>query len=198
MLDAIAFYPCIKAIAQWVLHWMSCDATLTKRVIAFACIEGILFSGAFCSIYWIKKQNLLEGLTKANEFIARDEAIHTEFAVELYHCLTKDRKEFDILPEQDVFSIINSCMDVTENFINDALKLPLIGMNSKDMLSYVKCTADKLLTDLGYQKLYNCENPFMWMNLIGLSNKSNFFETKVSEYSKVQDSNFEFKILKDF
>lgn len=206
MLDAITHYPCIKKIAEWTMFWMCSDRPLTERIIAFACIEGVLFSGAFCSIYWIKRLNLLEGVTKANEFIARDEAIHTEFAVRLYKCITIQRKEFDFVLEQKVFEIVDSCMKVIENFINDALGLEQIQesdktgyvINSKDMIKYVKCTADALLEQLGYNKLYNLENPFIWMNLIGLSNKSNFFETKVTEYSKIKDSDFEFKILEQF
>jgi ribonucleotide reductase beta subunit family protein with ferritin-like domain len=197
-LDAISYYPCIKTIARWAIRWMNSDLPLSKRIIAFACIEGVLFSGAFCSIYWIKRQNLLEGVTKANEFIARDEAIHCRFAVALYRCLTDERKEFDRLSEQEVFDIVDSCIQVTNCFITDALRPTLVGIDSESMIRYVKCTADNLLVSLGYSKLYNFDNPFIWMNLIGLSNKSNFFETKVTEYSKVQDSDFEFKILKDY
>lgn len=181
---AIDNYPSIKKLAEWMMKWMNSDIPLPQRVIAFACVEGIFFSGAFCAIYWIKKTNKLRGLCKANEFIARDEALHTEFAIALYHHLTSVIHKFDPLDETIVHNIIKSAMEVSEEFINDALNVELIGMNSKDMIQYVKCTADRLSTSLGYSEIYNTKNPFDWMLLIVLPNKTNFFEDSVSEYSK--------------
>ncbi len=191
-LNAIDNYPSIKKLAEWMFEWMDEERPLMDRVIAFACVEGIFFSGAFCAIYWIKKSNRLRGLCKANEFIARDEALHTEFAVALYHHYTSVVKRSQKLSQKTVHDIIKSSMSVVEEFIRDALHVELIGMNSKDMITYVQCTADRLAVSLGYDKIYKVENPFDWMVLIALSNKTNFFEDTVSEYSKVKDNDFTF------
>lgn len=191
-LNAIDNYPSIKKIAEWMTKWMNSEAPLMERIIAFACVEGIFFSGAFCAIYWIKKSNKLRGLCKANEFIARDEALHTEFAIALYHHYTSVEKKADLLSQKTVHYIISSAMAVVEEFIRDALKVELIGMNANEMMEYVKCTADSLITSLGYDKIYNAENPFDWMMLIALPNKTNFFEDTVSEYSKVTKTDWSF------
>jgi ribonucleotide reductase beta subunit family protein with ferritin-like domain len=198
-LNAIENYPSIKNLADWICDWMdSSKSTLLERIIAFACVEGTFFNGAFCAIYWIKKSNKLRGLCKANEFIARDEALHTDFAVELYHHYTSITKKFERLEEEKVHNIISSAMNVSEKFIKDALQVELIGMNSDDMIKYVKFTADRLLVQLKYKKLYSVENPFDWMVLITLENKTNFFEDRVSEYSKVSDKDYEFKLTDEF
>ncbi len=191
-LNAIDNYPSIKKIADWMMMWMKSDSPLMERVIAFACVEGIFFSGAFCAIYWIKKSNKLRGLCKANEFIARDEALHTEFAIALYHHYTSVGKRAPLLDQKVVYSIIGSAMNVAEEFIRDALHVELIGMNAEEMIQYVKCTADSLITSLGYEALYNVENPFDWMMMIALPNKTNFFEDTVSEYSKNKKNDFNF------
>ena len=196
--NAIKYYPSIRKIADWMFKWMNSDTPLHERVIAFACVEGIFFSSAFAAIYWIKRRNVLHGLCKANEFIARDEAMHTEFAVALYHVLTEVDHKYDPLSESRVHEIIGSALKVSEEFTRDALKVDLIGMNANDMVSYVKCTANRLSESLGYSKLYDVENPFDWMAIIGLPNRSNFFETKVSEYSRQAKSDFEFSLDDEF
>jgi len=205
--NAIAHYPSIRKIANWMFEWMDPSKPLTERVIAFACVEGIFFSSAFAAIYWIKRKNILKGLCKANEFIARDEALHTEFAVALYHVMTmkqqyhesgsknsKIPKCHDLLSESRVHEIISSATDVSEEFTRNALRVDLVGMNADDMVSYVKCTANKLSESLGYSKLYNVDNPFNWMAVISLPNKSNFFETKVTEYARQTKSQFEWDL----
>lgn len=197
-LNAIDNYPSIRKIAEWMMKWMHSGRPLMERVIAMACVEGIFFSGAFCAIYWIKKSNKLRGLCKANEFIARDEALHTEFAIALYHHYTSVVNKCPLLEEDIVHSIIKESMEVSENFIRDALNVELIGMNADEMIKYVRCTADRLSMSLGYDKIYGAENPFDWMMLIALPNKTNFFEDTVSEYSKVKTSNFEFEVSDDF
>jgi len=172
---------------------MHSDKSLLERIIAFACVEGIFFSGAFCAIYWIKKSNRLRGLCKANEFIARDEAIHTLFAIALYHHYTLLSKKYKLLDEQVVHNIIREALEVSEEFIREALNVDLIGMSADDMIEYVKCTADFLATELGYDPVYGAKNPFDWMKLIAMENKTNFFEDTVSEYSKVKQNDFNFK-----
>ena len=196
-LNAIDNYPSIKKIADWMMVWMRSDAPLLERVIAFACVEGIFFTSAFCAIYWIKRSNKLKGLCKANEFIARDEALHTEFAIALYHHYTSVTKTINLLSQDTVHSIIKSAIAVSEEFVTDALKVDLIGMSTKDMIQYVKCAADYLVTALNFEPIYNVENPFDWMTLITLTNKTNFFEDTVSEYSKTK-SDFTFDLTVDF
>lgn len=189
--NAIENYPSIEKIADWITKWMDPQLPLLERIVAFACVEGIFFSGAFCAIYWIKKSNRLRGLCKANEFIARDEGIHTQFAIALYHFYTAV-KGWEPLTQKRLAEIIGSAIDIIEEFIRQALRVELIGMNADDMMKYVKCTANVLMTSLGYEKLYDVENPFDWMLLITLPNKTNFFEDTVSEYSKVTVNDFEF------
>lgn len=195
--NAIDNYPSIKKIADWILKWMDPKLPLLERIVAFACVEGIFFSGAFCAIYWIKKSNRLRGLCKANEFIARDEAIHTQFAVALYHFYTMVRM-MESLTQGRIEEIIGSAIEVIEEFIRNALRVELISMNADDMMKYVKCTADVLVTSLGFEKMYSAENPFDWMLLITLPNKTNFFEDTVSEYSKVAKSDFKFTTTEDY
>lgn len=191
-MNAIQNYPSIKTIADWMIKWMDSSRPLLERIIAFACIEGIIFNGAFCAIYWIKKKNKLNGLTKANEWIARDEAIHTMFAVALYYHYTEVIGRFPRLSGKIVHSIVKSVMEVAENFIRKAMCVELIGMDADSMIEYVKCTADHLVSSLGYEKIYDAKNPFDWMIMITLSNKTNFFEDSVSEYSHVQNIDMTF------
>lgn len=194
--NAINHYTSIKKIANWMFDWMDSTIPLIERVVAFACVEGIFFSSAFAAVYWIKRRNILQGLCKANEFIARDEALHTEFAVALYHELC--RNKYERLSDEKVHQIINSAVSVSEEFVRDALKVDLIGMNADDMVDYVKCTADNLSESFGCKQIYNKVNPFNWMTVIGLENKSNFFECKVSEYSKQSKADFTFDLEADF
>lgn len=203
VLKGIENFPAVGEIANWMFRWMSVksggdavDPTrLRERVIAFTCIEGIIFSSAFASIYWIKKRNILHGLTKANEFIARDEKIHTEFGVELYHQICRDRNS--TLDFETIKRVISSAVELTEKFTRDALKVDLVGMNADDMVKYVKCTADHLSYSLCNRKIYDVENPFPWMIMIGMSNKSNFFETTPTEYAKEEEST-KFTLEEDF
>ncbi len=194
--NAISHYPAIAKIGDWTKRWMNTDIPLISRVIAFACLEGVLFSSAFAAIYWIKKKGILPGLCKANEFIARDEAIHTEFAVALYHHLTTT--DFEPLSQEEVCKIIDEAVGVSSEFIKSALNVDLVGMNSKSMIEYVKCTADTLCESLGYEKIYNIQNPYEWMAIIGLPNKTNFFEARVSEYGRQSENIEEFSMDEDF
>jgi ribonucleoside-diphosphate reductase subunit M2 len=198
-LDAINHFPSIRNISDWIRTWMDPNIPLMERIIAFSCVEGILFTAAFTAIYWIKKSNLLRGLCKANEFIARDEAIHTNFAVALYHHYTRVVKKFPILSQEKVHKIISDAVNVSEVFIRDALRVDLIGMNAEDMLEYVKCTANWLATSFAYDKVYeNAKNPFPWMLLITMQNKTNFFEDSVSEYSKTKSYDYTFTTAEPF
>ncbi len=198
VLDGVHNYPEVGAIADWMFKWMSLrkgpfeDLTnLRERIVAFACIEGVVFSSAFAAVYWLKKKNVLPGLCKANEFIARDERIHTLFAVELYHELVR---ELPPLSNKRIAEIISSAVDLTETFTRSALKVDLIGMNADEMIKYVKCTANGLysLFTNTLTKLYDVTNPFLWMITIGLSNKTNFFESTVTEYAKEEAGDDEF------
>jgi len=157
-----------------------------ERIVAFCCIEGVIFSSAFAGIYWIKRRNILHGLSKANEFIARDEAIHTRFGVSLYHHITSIWKKEAVLSEETVHRIIKSAVDTTAEFTRCAMQCGLVGLNAEDMVKYVECTADRLCTSLGYSPIYSAPNPFDWMLIIALPLKVNFFEGKVSEYAREQ------------
>lgn len=175
---AIDTIPAIKKKAMWAIEWIESPKDYATRLLAFACVEGIFFSGSFCAIYWIKKRGLLPGLTFSNELISRDEGLHTEFAVALYHLLQNK------LDTEKVHAIVSSAVDYETEFIINALPVSLIGMNSRDMTQYIQFVADRLLVQLGVPKLYNAGNPFDFMDLISLEGKTNFFEKKVSEYSK--------------
>lgn len=179
----IQSFPSIKAKADWALRWTSRDsASFPERLVAFACVEGIAFSSAFASIFYLKKRGLMvHGLGKSNEFIARDEGLHRDFACLLYKKL--DEK----ISEARVQEIVKSCVDTEELFVKDSLPVSLIGMNSDDMIQYVHYIADSLLTALGHKRIYNEKNPFDWMEVISLQGKTNFFEARVSEYSRNQD-----------
>lgn len=196
-LNSIKHYPEIRKIADWAFEWMHIENPLLEQVIAFACIEGIIFSSAFAGIYWIKKRNILLGLCKANEWIARDEGIHVLFAIELYHTLTELVPEHQRLSRLDrarVVEIIKSAADTNMEFTRNAMHNDLVGLNADEMCSYVMCTADVICEKLGYGKIYNIPNQLDWMNIIALNNKSNFFETRVSEYAKNTDNDFTFDL----
>ena len=171
-------FPCIKKKSDWALRWINDKrSSFYTRLIAFACIEGIFFSGAFCSIYWLKKRGLMPGLTFSNELISRDEALHTEFAILLYN---KTQKRY---PKQKVHDIIKEAVEIEKEFICEALPCKLIGMNSKLMSQYIEFVADRLSLQLGYEKIYNSSNPFDFMEMISVEGKTNFFEKRVSEYA---------------
>jgi ribonucleoside-diphosphate reductase subunit M2 len=175
---AIDEIPCIRDKALWAVKWIDSADDYATRLVAFACVEGIFFSGSFCAIYWIKKRGLLPGLTFSNELISRDEGLHTEFAVAMYHKLQNK------LDKSVVREIIESAVQKETAFICDALPCSLIGMNSRDMTEYIQFVADRLAMQLGIEKIYKVQNPFDFMELISLEGKTNFFEKKVSEYSK--------------
>jgi ribonucleoside-diphosphate reductase subunit M2 len=187
LFNATTSFPCIKKKADWSIKWINdTDSNFQTRLIAFACIEGIFFSGAFCSIFWLKKRGLLPGLTFSNELISRDEALHTEFAILLYHKL---QNPIDV---HIVHNIIKSAVDIECEFICEAISCNLIGMNSDMMVRYIKFVADRLTVQLGYDKIYNVKNPFPFMEMISLEGKSNFFEKRVGEYAltnNTQDKN---------
>jgi ribonucleotide reductase beta subunit family protein with ferritin-like domain len=179
--NAIVNIPCIKKKAEWAKKWTNSEtATISKRLIAFACVEGIHFSGSFCAIYWLKKRNLMPGLTLSNEFIARDEGSHTDTSVSLYNDLKpKYRLDFDT-----VKSIIEEAVEIESEFITDSISCSMLGMNTALMKQYIKFVGDRLIIQLGYHKVYNVNNPFDFMENISVENKTNFFEDRVSNYSK--------------
>lgn len=178
LFNAIENYPCIKKKSVWAQKWIHDNrSSFATRLVAFACIEGIFFSGAFCSIYWIKKRNLLPGLTFSNELISRDEALHTEFAVLLYSRLQKK------IGKARIYEIIKEAVEIETEFICDALPCRLIGMNSVLMTQYIQFVADRLSLQLGYEKIYNVTNPFEFMELISLEGKTNFFDKQNNAYS---------------
>ena len=184
LFNAIETLPCVKKKADWCLDWIGSDSKFAHRVIAFAAVEGIFFSGSFCSIYWLKKRGLMPGLTFSNELISRDEGMHCDFACLLY------RKLENKLPVEEVTKIIVNAVEIEKEFVCDALPVDLIGMNSKLMSQYIEFVADRLLVALDCPKKFNVTNPFEWMELISLQGKTNFFEKRVGEYAKagVMDS----------
>jgi ribonucleoside-diphosphate reductase subunit M2 len=176
--NAIETMPAVRKKAEWAIQWMNTENSFAERIIAFAAVEGILFSGSFCAIYWLKKRGLMPGLTFSNELISRDEGLHAEFACLLYGMLQNK------LPDSFVHDIIRGAVAAEREFICEALSCDLIGMNSQLMLKYIEFVADRLLTALGHPKIYNATNPFDWMELISLQGKTNFFEKRVGEYQK--------------
>jgi len=178
LFDAMHTMPPVQEKAQWAMQWMNTENSFAERIVAFAAVEGVLFSGSFCAIYWLKKRGLMPGLTFSNELISRDEGLHAEFACLLYGMLENK------LPEDVVHGIIRGAVDVERRFICEALSCDLIGMNSELMTRYIEFVADRLLTALGHSKLFNASNPFDWMELISLQGKTNFFEKRVGEYQK--------------
>ena len=179
LLKAIETIPCVKKKAEWAIQWMESDeADFASRLMAFAAVEGIFFSGAFCSIFWLKERGLMPGLTTSNEFISRDEGMHTEFACLLYSMLQTK------LSKTKAHKMIREAVKCEKEFIIDALPCGLIGMNSKMMSQYLEFVADRLLLQLGYPKIWNTANPFPFMERISLEGKDNFFEKRVSNYSK--------------
>ncbi len=178
LFTALENFPCIKKKGDWALKWIQDKrANFATRLIAFACVEGIFFSGAFCAIFWLKKRGLMPGLTFSNELISRDEALHTEFAILLYNQLNKKNRK------DKVHEIVKEAVSIEKEFIIECLPCKLIGMNSTLMSQYIEFVADRLLVQLGYDKLYNANNPFDFMELISIEGKTNFFEKRVGEYA---------------
>jgi ribonucleoside-diphosphate reductase subunit M2 len=175
---AIEEFPCIKKKADWAIKWINDKrSSFATRLIAFACVEGIFFSGAFCSIYWLKKRGKMPGLTFSNELISRDEALHTEFAVLLYSKLEKK------LSKKKVHEIIQEAVEIESEFICEALPCRLIGMNSVTMSQYIRFIADRLSMQLGYGAIYEESNPYDFMEMISVEGKTNFFEKRVGDYA---------------
>ena len=178
LFKAMENFPCIKKKADWAIKWINDKrSTFATRLIAFACVEGIFFSGAFCSIFWLKKRGKMPGLTFSNELIARDEALHTEFAVLLYTKLLKK------VPKKRVVEIVKEAVEIEREFICEALPCKLISMNSKLMSQYIEFVADRLMVQLGYDKIYDVTCPFDFMEQISIEGKTNFFEKRVGEYA---------------
>lgn len=195
LLHAIETVPCVTKKAEWALRWIS-NGSFAERLVAFAAVEGIFFSGSFCSIFWLKKRGLMPGLSTSNEFISRDEGMHCDFACLLYSMLENK------LSREQVTSIIRDAVTIEHEFVTDALPVSLIGMNAKMMCQYIEFVADRLLVSLGYDKIYMSSNPFDFMEMISLQGKTNFFEKRVSEYKKAsvgqQQAENLFKLDEDF
>ena len=192
LFEATQNYPCIAKKADWAKKWLNDNrSSFGARLVAFAAIEGIFFSSSFASIYWIKKRGLMPGLTFSNELISRDEALHTEFAVLLYSKLSKK------LNKKRIYEIIQEAVEIEKEFITESIPCRMIGMNSKLMCQYIEFVADRLILQLGYDKVYNSTNPFDFMELISIESKVNFFERTNAEYAlanKTVDGDvFEFK-----
>ncbi|EAN80230.1 ribonucleoside-diphosphate reductase small chain [Trypanosoma brucei brucei TREU927] len=179
LLHAIRTIPCIEKKAKWAIEWIGSQTSFPTRLVAFAAVEGIFFSGSFCAIFWLKKRGLMPGLTFSNELISRDEGLHTDFA-----CLLYEKYIVNKLPRDRVLEIICNAVLIEREFICDALPVRLIGMNSQLMTQYIEFVADRLLVSLGYDRHYNSKNPFDFMDMISLQGKTNFFEKKVGEYQK--------------
>lgn len=178
LLRAITTLPCVQKKAHWALNWIDNAPSFAHRLVAFAAIEGIFFSGSFCAIYWLKKRGLMPGLTFSNELISRDEGMHCDFACLLYSMLEQK------LPLATLRQIITEAVALEQEFISDALPVSLIGMNAKLMSEYIEFVADRLLNSLGDEKMYNTANPFPFMEMISLQGKTNFFEKRVGDYQK--------------
>ncbi len=178
LFNAIETMPCVKRKAEWALRWID-NGSFAERLIAFAAVEGIFFSGSFCSIFWLKKRGLMPGLTFSNELISRDEGMHCDFA-----CLLYTRHIVNKLAPGVITEIIKDAVAIEKEFVSDSLPVNLIGMNADMMCQYIEFVADRLLSELGEARVWNVENPFPWMDMINLQGKTNFFEKRVAEYQK--------------
>ncbi|MBV8255372.1 MAG: ribonucleotide-diphosphate reductase subunit beta [Chitinophaga sp.] len=177
LFHAIETVPAVKKKAEWALRWIE-NGSFAERLVAFAAVEGIFFSGSFCSIFWLKKRGLMPGLTFSNELISRDEGLHCEFACLLYSMLQNK------LSEEQVHQIIGNAVEIEKEFVSESLPVDLIGMNARLMQQYIEFVADRWLSELGYTKLFNASNPFDFMEMISLQGKTNFFEKRVGDYQK--------------
>jgi ribonucleoside-diphosphate reductase beta chain len=197
LFHAIDTVPCVGKKAEWAMKWIS-NGSFMERLIAFAAVEGIFFSGSFCSIFWLKKRGLMPGLSFSNELISRDEGLHCDFACLLYTNYIKNK-----MPAEKVTQIITDAVAIEKEFVSDALPVKLIGMNADLMCQYIEFVADRLLVALGCPKFYNAANPFDFMEMISLQGKTNFFEKRVAEYQKAgvmgkNEENNVFKLDEDF
>ena len=180
LFHAVTHFPFVEKKANWAMKWMKSEKSFAERLVAFAAIEGIFFSGSFCSIYWLKKRGLMPGLCTSNEFISRDEGLHCEFACLMHDLLSDEEK----ISKETITAIITEAVEIEKEFITEAIPVSLIGMNADMMKRYIEFVADFWLDRLGCKMVYNTENPFDWMELISLEGKTNFFEKRVSEYQK--------------
>ncbi|KAL5723039.1 ribonucleoside-diphosphate reductase [Ranunculus cassubicifolius] len=180
---AIETVPCVRKKAEWAMKWINGSESFAERLIAFACVEGIFFSGSFCAIFWLKKRGLMPGLTFSNELISRDEGLHCDFACMLYGLLKNK------LSEERIRGIVSDAVEIEREFVCEALPCKLVGMNCDLMSQYIEFVADRLICALGYEKIYDVQNPFDWMELISLQGKTNFFEKRVGEYQKASVMN---------
>ena len=198
LFNAIDNIPCVSKKANWAIKWINDEkSNFATRLVAFACVEGIFFSGSFCAIFWLKKRGLMPGLTASNELISRDEGMHTDFAVALYELL-QNKLSYETIKE-----IVIEAVNIEKEFITESIPCKMIGMNSKLMCEYIEFVADRLIVQLGYEKVYLSKNPFEFMEMISLEGKTNFFERRVTEYSKANvnndnDNNFEFSLNSAF
>lgn len=183
LFNAVETIPCVGQKADWAMKWIDSAESFAERLVAFACVEGIFFSGSFCSIFWLKKRGLMPGLTFSNELISRDEGLHCDFACLLYSMLNRK------LSEARVLEIVDEAVAIEKEFVCEALSCALVGMNKEMMSEYIEFVANHLLVNLGYSKYYKAENPFDWMELISLQGKTNFFEKRVGEYQKASVMN---------
>ncbi len=196
LFNAVDTIPCVKRKADWALRWID-EGSFAERLIAFAAVEGIFFSGSFCSIFWLKKRGLMPGLSFSNELISRDEGLHCDFACLLYnnHLVNK-------LPKETVTKIITDAVEIEKEFVTDAIPVKLIGMNAELMQQYIEFVADRLLGELGCDTVYNASNPFDFMDMISIQGKTNFFEKRVAEYQKAgvlnSGENQSFSLNEDF
>jgi ribonucleoside-diphosphate reductase beta chain len=196
LFNAVDTIPCVKRKADWALRWIE-EGSFAERLIAFAAVEGIFFSGSFCSIFWLKKRGLMPGLSFSNELISRDEGLHCDFACLLYnnHLVNK-------LPKETVTKIITDAVEIEKEFVTDAIPVKLIGMNAELMQQYIEFVADRLLGELGCDTVYNASNPFDFMDMISIQGKTNFFEKRVAEYQKAgvlnSGENQSFSLNEDF
>ena len=179
LFDAIETMPCVQRKAKWALDWISSNKSFAHRLVAFAIVEGVFFSGSFCAIYWIKQRGLMQGLSFSNDLISRDEGSHCNFA-----CLLYSKLEHTRLSQDEIHQIFSEAIAIEKEFVTSALPVSLLGMNAADMCEYIDFVADRLLGELGYAKLSNATNPFPFMDMINLQGKTNFFERRVGDYQK--------------
>ena len=196
LLDALVHFPCIAKKAEWQMKWIESDKSFAYRLIAFAIVEGVFFSGSFCSIFWLKQRNVMPGLCASNELIARDEGMHTNFAILLYSMI-KNR-----VPEKDIHTMFNEAVMIETEFICESLPCALLGINQDSMTIYIQYVADRLLVELGYNKIWNAKNPFDFMEKISMEGKTNFFEARPTQYQKSSVMNKtredSFNMIEDF
>jgi len=196
LFNAIAEYPCISKKAKWAQKWIESNAPFSQRLIAFAIVEGIFFSGSFCSIFWIKKKNLMPGLCDSNELIARDESLHCDFAILLYSMI-KNKLDQEIIHE-----MFKEAVEIEKEFICESLPCSLLGMNNESMTEYIQFVADRLLLQLNYEKIWGTTNPFDFMESISMEGKTNFFESRPTQYQKSSVLNISretsFNLIEDF